>query len=273
MLNTKPSDNLLRLIESHYTATTLRKCNIGWFITDAKEKPEATIIDLILERLTGEYVLCTSTFDATIAALRGITRIKGVSEDEVAAIKEAVVLALPFREGKVGPKHRDTILENKEDIESYCNSLDTASQRVLSYLSLVAGVKASDLLRDVYKLQKVREGLIEVGKRTTTQQAKARVITFDPSHINDVLDPFGEHLALLSNTIYRANNVGIVSGYAISDVLTNGAMGFNQLRASYAIHRRKEGVTWKELAELMGVGATSLRTLVNRYLDANNIDL
>jgi hypothetical protein len=272
MLNTKPSDNLLRLIEAHYTATTLKKCNVKWFIDGARARPNATIVDLTLDRIT-EDVLTTSTFDANIAALRGVARLKGATEEEVAAIKEGIVIALPFREGKVGPKHRDAILENKEDIKEYCYSLETATQRVLSYLSLVAGVKASDLLRDVYKLQKVKEGLIEVGKRTTHAQAKARVITFDPSYINDVLDPFGEHLSLLSNTIYRADNVGLVSGYAISDVLTNGALGFNQLRASYAIHRRKEGVTWKELAELMGVGATSIRTLVNRYLKANNIDL
>ena len=273
MLNTKPSEQLLHHIEAHYTATSLAKCHIKWFITNARAKPHATIVELVLDHVTSDEVLAASTFDRTIASLRGIARLKGATSDEVAAIKEGVALALPFREGKVGPKPRDAVIESKDDIKEYCNSLETATQRMLSYLSLTTGVKASDLLRDEYRLKKVREGVISVGKRTTAAQARSRVITFDPSYINETLDPLGEHLQILSNTFYKADNVGVVSGYAISDVLTGGALGFNQLRASYAIHQIQDGVTWKELAEKLGVGVANVKTLVTRYARANNIDL
>jgi hypothetical protein len=272
-INTKPSTQLLSLIEAKYTATTLQRCHVGWFLRAARENTDATIVELILDRVSGDDILTTSSFDRTLTSMKGIAQLNGVSAEEASAIREGVALAMPFREGKVGAKPRDAVLENKSDIKTYIESLETTAQKVLAYLSVTTGVKSSCLLRDKYKLQRVHEGVLEVLPRTTAAQAQGRVIKFDPTYINEELDPFGEHVQLLANTFYTADNVGIVSGDVVGSVLTGTPLTFSQLRASYAIHRRKEGANWQELSEELGVSANNVKGVVKRYAEANHIDI
>jgi hypothetical protein len=271
--NVKPSESLLNLIENKYKGTTKTTGHIIWFVQAARENPSATIVELVLDRLSGEDVGTTSTFDATVHRLRALARKPQISPAESEALLEALALAAPFRESKEGPKSKDSVLENKSDVVTYCDSLETTTQKVIAYLVLAAGVKPNDLLRDKYRLQGLKSGRIEVGQRLDAKHTAPRSVTFDPSFINSV-DPLGEHVEILANTYFSADNAGLVALDDISPILRGTPMDFNQLRASYCIHRVKDGATLGQVAEEIGVkNVTGLRTRLQRYLDANGIDL
>lgn len=265
--------SLAAVIRKHYTATTISTGNLGWFVTALSENPDERIVNLVMDYITSEGVGTTTTFDRVVTGLKAVSNLEGVAEADAAALKEAVVLAAPFRDEKEGAKERDAVLPTRADISTYIASLDTTAQKVLAYLILTTGVKTSCLLRDEYKLGKVSEGLIKVGKRTSVQQAQSRVVKFDSSYINDVLDPEGEHVGILANTVFTSDNVGLVALRDLSKILNGTPLTVSQLRASYALHRLNEdGATWEEIAEEMGVSDwKGLRNRMHRYAVANNM--
>jgi hypothetical protein len=273
MSTQQPSDNLLDLINQHYTGTYLTTGNISWFVQDAKDDRSLTITELVMNHITGECVGTTSTFDRVIAALKAVSNLKNISPEESQELKEAISLAQPFRAEKEGVKERDAVLTKRADNIPYIQSLDTTKQKVLAFLILTTGVKTGCLLRDEYKLTKVSEGVISVGQRLNTSQTKSRLVKFDPSYINDVLDPEGEHVEILSNTVFSADDAGLVALSDLSPILNGTPLDVHQLRACYCLQRSLEdGATWQQIAEEVGVSDwKGLRNRMFRYAKANGL--
>ena len=272
MSNTVPSEQLLSLIRQHYTETSLTTGHISWFLGDAEEDRSVTIVELVMNHITSEDVGTTNTFDKVVRALKAISNLKNISAEEAQALKEAITLALPFRAEKEGPKERDAVLTKRADIIPYIQSLETTSQKVIAYLILTTGVKTGCLLRDENKLKKVSEGLITVGKRLNSSQTQSRVVKFDPSYIN-VLDPEGEHVEILANTVFSADDAGLVALSDLSPILNGTPLTVSQLRASYALHRFfEDGAEWATIAQELGVSDwKTLKGRMMRYAAANNL--
>lgn len=260
-------------IRKHYTATTIVTGHLGWFLKELEERPDDDLVNIVMDYITGEDVGTTSTFDRVVTTIKAVSNLKGIAEADAEALKEAVVMAAPFRAEKAGAVERDAVLLKRADVPTYIASLDTTAQKVIAYLVVTTGAKTSDLVRDENKLQRVKDGVINVGKRTSVQQAASRDIKFDPSYINNVLDPFGEHVQLLSNTYLGDGNVGLVALRDLSSILNGTPLTVSQLRASYALHRvLEDGATWEEVAEEMGVSDfKGLRSRMHRYAVANGL--
>lgn len=272
--NVKPNEQLIELIKIKFSYTSLSRCNINWFIEDCQEYPNRTIVELVLDHLTGDTVLAKSTFDVVATNLKAIANDKRCDPKHKEALLEALVLAKPFREEKDDVKPRKSVVPSREFVKTYIDSLDTTSQKVLAWLTLRTGVTPCDLIRDTHQMKKLSEGVINVGKKLNKRHAGARLITFDPTELNQ-LDPDGEHQQIFRNKAFDASNVGEMGATEFSSILNGTPYNFYQLRASYAIHRRNEDeADWQTICDELGVsGVSTFVQRIKAYADANGIEL
>jgi hypothetical protein len=145
---------------------------------------------------------------------------------------------------------------------------------VLALLAVTTGVTPCDLIRDEYRMTKLSEGLINVGKKLNSRHAGARQVVFDPTLLNE-LDPDGEHLEICSNRAFSSDNIGELGATEFSKILNGTPYNFYQLRASYAVHRRNEDkAEWGVIAAEMGVkDVSSFIKRIKAYAEANSIIL
>ena len=270
MFNAKPTQELFDSIKSHYTETSRQTSATGRILNVLKSNPNAPIVNTLMNWCS--EITSRESLIQVIGSLNGITTLledpevkKSLQEvaDQVTLLKDA----LPF-------ESEDLKVLSKERVDEYLLSLETATQRALSFLAVRAGLTASDVLREVNGLQKVSSGIVEIGPRTSSNMPQGRTIEdIDTTFLNEELDPAGDVMKLIAGYKVRSNTIGL-DGLAIIGSQTNNLpYTLTQLRTSHAIHLLQDGKSWDEVAEVQGVSKVSLRDRVMKYTAANNITL
>lgn len=267
----KASEELVELIKERFTEAEL-SMNLKWF-TSAASLPDAqSIVEIVMQHLTGESVQKTQTFDNSIWKLKRISN-WNISHDESQALKEAINLAGPFRDQKDGPTPRRQILMPDQGIEDYINSLTTQSEKILSILGLCSGCVPNEYLRDQYGLFKAHQGLIRVGKKLNSGTSRSRWVRFKPDLL-EKYDPDREVIGILRNKIFTRDNAAMIAANELTPILADAPLNFYQLRASFAIRRHvNDGADWQTIADELGIQRKHLINTVKKYAVPNNLEL
>ena len=269
MQNAKPTKELFDAVKAHYTETSRRTSTVGRMLTVLQKNPDQEIVKSLLDWCS--EITSRESLSHVLGNLNGI--ILKVEDKEVeASLKEVAsqvklfMDALPF-------ESEDLKFLLSDQVNDYLFSLDTSVQKALSFLAVRAGLTPSDILREVNGLNQVKEGRVEIGPKTSKAMPRGRVVTFDPTLLNEELDPSGEIMEIIANYNVRADTVGL-DGLALIGAHTNRLpYTMTQLRTSHAIHLLQDGMSWDGVAALQGVNKLSLRNRVDKYLAANQITL
>lgn len=246
------SEGAINSIKEKYSDTTLAKCNVGWLSASYKDNKTQSISDIVLNHIESK-VLHLTTFSAVISGLTGVAKL--LDNDfplEAEAVRIAITEAQVLTKGMSGPNRRSLVLPTHEDAMLHVKSLDNSLQRVLAYISVTTGALPQDYLRDTHRLQMLRKGVIDVGRKLDRNHLLPRVLTFDGDKVKE-LDPEGLAGGALANAVPKRGSVGLVSDKKIGSMLNGTGYTFYQLRNSWAIHQRLDGKDWKTIGSEAGV--------------------
>ena len=267
MLNKKPTKELFDAVSNHYTATSRVTSTTGRIENVLKKNDTQPIVTTLLN--WSSEITSRKSLSDVLSSLNGIRQ--KVEDEEVRAALEEVASQVQLFKEALPLELEDLKVLSKSSVDEYLSGLETAAQRALSFLAVRAGLTATDILREVNQLSQVRNGRVEVGPRTSPKMPNARVINFDPTFLNEVLDPNGEVIEVIANYKVRPNCVGLDGLARIGEHTQRLPFTMTQLRTSHAIHLLQDGMPWEEVAAIQGVSKTALRNRVVKYLEANNI--
>lgn len=271
MKNVTFTQQSIDLLNNHYESTTLSTGGLNFIPKAWTEQPSLAIVNHIKNRF--ELLPMATTCQGLLNELSGLSTLLGDSFPEQSeAVAETIALLTPKVKDKNGPNLRDLLLP-KSQVEDVIASLPRPTQKVVAWLAVSTGVSPQDLLRDEFKLEKIREGVIQVGPKTGRKQTMSRRVEFDPEPLLE-LDPDGEITDLLNGVVFDGTGVGMVSANYFNGMLKDCPYNFYTLRASFAVHQRQEGITWADIALKMGVtDVVGLAERITRQAKANGIDL
>lgn len=270
MFNAKPTQELFDSIKDHYTETSRKTSTTGRILSVLKSNPDSPIVNTLLDWCS--EITSRKSLSDVISSLSGIIqKIDDVKVKE--SLQEVSEQVVRFRDA-LPHGSEDLKFLPKDKVDEYLLSLETATQRALSFLAVRSGLTASDILREVNGLKKVKSGIVEIGPRTSKNMPNGRTIQdIDATFLNEELDPAGDVMQLIAGYSIRPNGMGL-DGLAIIGSQTNRLpYTLTQLRTSHAIHLLQDGMSWDDVAEVQGVSKVALRDRVMKYVAANNIAL
>ena len=269
MLSKKPTEELFNVLSENYTETSRITSTIGRIEAVLKKHPDQPIVKTLLDWCS--EITSRKSLRDVLFSLKGMSM--KVEDEEVKAALEEVASQVQLFMEALPESPEDLKVLPKNKVDEYLLSLDTAVQKALSFLAVRAGLTPTDILREVNKLSQVKEGRVVIGPKTSAQMPAGRVVTFDPTFLNEELDPSGEIIEVIAGYTVRPNCVGL-DGLAVIGAHTQKLpYTMTQLRTSHAIHLLQDGMSWDEVAEIQGVNKLALRNRVMKYVTANNMTL
>ncbi len=271
MKNTTFTQQSIDFLLKTYDSTNFSTGALRYFPKAFQENPNRSIIEHIKQRF--DELPQKTTCQGLLNVIGGAsTRMQLGFPEQSEALAEAKVLLTPKVKDKQGANVRDLLLP-LDEVGDVIDSLSRPTQRVVAWLAVSTGASPQDLLRDEFKLERLREGLIQVSPKKGNGQTLGRLIEFDPQPLLK-MDPEGEITLLLNGAVFDGDGVGVVSSKYFNGLLNECAYNFYTLRASFAVHQRQAGFTWKEIALKMGVSdSIGLQERILRQAKANGIVL
>ena len=148
----------------------------------------------------------------------------------------------------------------KADVESYILNLDTSIAKVASFLAVSAGLKRGELFADV---DNIVSGKLNINGRS---------VEYDPWFLVEDLQVVNGALDVFKSYLKKSGGNAAIAGKECSS-LDGLPYTLGELRDSYTVHQLKDGKSYEEVAELLGVGSEHLKGHLQPFISENNINL
>ena len=269
MNNLPKSAEIVDIIESDYNSTVLSKHQLSRIHTILSECNGDNIVAELESWM--DTVESRDSLNKTGAILNSLAN-KAEAKLANAVIADDLRECAPYALERADT--RPTVVQDRnflsdEKVVEYLDSLETSAQRVFCFLARYAGLTKTCMLRADFS--DIASGKVTVGPQTEVNQPCERTVPFDSSYLKK--KDLEEVVSYMANKVLHPGGYGL-SGDEVIGQHTHGLeFTLRDLRNSHAVSLLQQGRTWNEVAEIQGVGVTSFRDRVSKFMSINGINL
>lgn len=142
-----------------------------------------------------------------------------------------------------------------EELKEFILSRDTAIEKVLAFLFGKVGLSKSCIIREVHNLSRLHEGVLEIGKRFTTNVPDTRSIRLKEDDLDLLkhIDPDGDCIDILKDVVLKPGGYGLQSSQILDAYCASWELTPQDLRHICKQHLEELGLDAETRSQQLGI--------------------
>lgn len=249
MENVFITQDLIRLVNKSYDRTTA-----GGSVLDAIRRNEGqrllNVLNELPDSLNGTTLRQTSwtcSMLKTKCAAANLVREAAVFEFFSSVAKELAE--------ERGILKRPRAYLTPEQLKVFILARETSIEKVLAFLFGKVGLSKSCIIREVHGLSRLHEGVLEIGKRLSSNVPDTRSIELKQEDLDLLkeIDPDGDCINILKDVVLKPGGYGLQSGQILDSYCASWDLSPQDLRNIHKRHLEELGLDAETRSERLGI--------------------